>query len=155
MRDSGLSVPQSAALSAVEEDGEVYDLVDYWSLEGSGQLPRSVLKKLGYRLVKDEESGEWTAVPRALKVGKGCEQRGTVGVSYMQGTPVCWSYCSKEGICHATVLLVWFDHVRTPAYVHPAPPSPPPPPLTHTPCRRARPSPGLTWTLRTCSTGWT
>jgi hypothetical protein len=73
MRDSVLSVPQSAALSAVEEDGEVYDLVDYWSLEGSGTLPRSVLKKLGYRLVKNEESGEWEAVPRALKVRGGAQ----------------------------------------------------------------------------------
>jgi hypothetical protein len=47
------------------------------SVNSTSYIPRSLLKKVGYKLVKDEESGEWEAVER-----EGADQVGLFGVPY-------------------------------------------------------------------------
>jgi hypothetical protein len=56
-------VPQSVALTE-DDDGEASELIDFWSLDNTNKLPKGALKKLGYKIVKNEESGEWEAVKR-------------------------------------------------------------------------------------------
>jgi len=62
--DSALRVPQSVAALTEEDGDEASELIDFWSEDSTNKLPKGALKKLGYKIVKNEESGEWEAVKR-------------------------------------------------------------------------------------------
>lgn len=73
------------------------------SVSNNSYIPRSLLKKIGYKIVKEEESGEWEAVAR-----DGADQVCVEVVACL-----LWGLLSmRAGTCWSTRVLVarcsWF-----------------------------------------------
>lgn len=85
-------------------------------MDSTSYIPRRLLKKIGYKLAKDEESGEWEAVER-----EGADQVGPCWGAVLDAAAVvllrvCWGHGQQQrpvrpagSVCPVGIVLPLLD----------------------------------------------